>query len=118
MATKRRRKHAEDRALEILKQNRAVTDEDMLEVLARWRFHKNTARQNVLPEGEESVFSDTLGLVKDRCTKKITLDAASRKSPSMLRLLAVWLRDRQPAEFKRPFPFTSISVNYATVHGC
>ncbi len=70
MATKRRRKHAEDRALEILKQNRAVTDQDLLEVLTHWRFHKNKARQNVLPEGEESVFSDTLGLVKDRATKQ------------------------------------------------
>ena len=50
MATKRRRKHAEDRALEILKQNRAVTDEDMLEVLARWRFRgvrKNALALNV-----------------------------------------------------------------------
>ena len=72
-------------------------------------------RQNVLPEGEESVFSDTLGLVMDRSTRKITLDAASRKCPGMLRLLAAWLRDRQPSVFKRPFPFTSISVNYATV---
>ena len=118
MATKRRRKHAEDRALEILKQNRAVTDADLLEVLARWRFRKNKARQNVLPEGEESVYSDTLGLVLDRCTRKVGLDAASRKCPSMLRLLAQWLRDRQPVDFKMLFPFTSISVNYATVHQC
>ena len=101
--------------MEILEENRAVTDADLLEVLARWRFRKNKARQNVLPEGEESVFSDTLGLVMDRSTRKITLDAASRKCPGMLRLLAVWLRDRQPSVFKRPFPFTSISVNYATV---
>ena len=115
MASKRRRKHAEDRALEILRQNRAVTDTDLLAVLARWRFRKNKARQNVLPEGEESVFSDTLGLVMDRSTRKVTLDAASRKCPGMLRLLAVWLRDRQPSVFKKPFPFTSISVNYATV---
>ena len=78
----------------------------------------NKSRQNVMPEGEESVFSDTLGLVIDRATKQIGLDAASRKCPSMLRLLAAWLRDRQPVDFKMRFPFTSISVNYATVHVC
>ncbi len=145
MATKRRRKHAEDRALEILRLGRPVSDADLLEVLEQWRFHKNKSRQNVIPEGEESaqhlcmsgrerpisrcsyntrpalsvvgraVFSDTLGLVIDRATKQIGLDAASRKCPSMLRIMAVWLRDRQPVNFKTPFPFTSISVNFATV---
>jgi len=146
MATKRRRKHAEDRALEILRLGRPVSDADLLEVLEQWRFHKNKSRQNVLPEGEASaqhlcmsggsvqlrgvttyntrpalsvvgraVFSDTLGLVIDRATKQIGLDAASRKCPSMLRLMAIWLRDRQPVNFKTPFPFTSISVNFATV---
>ena len=115
---KRLRKHAEDQALEILEQNRAVTDADLLDVLARWRFKTNKTRLNVLPEGEESVFSDTLGLVIDRATRKTGLDAASKKCPSMLRLLAVWVRDRQPSMFKMPFPFTSISVNYATVYQC
>ena len=55
MTTKRRRKHAEDRALEVLNEGRSVTDADLLEALNRWRFHKNKSRQNVLPEGEESV---------------------------------------------------------------
>ena len=55
MATKRRRKRAEDRALEILRQGRSVTDAEVLEVLEQWRFHKNKSRQNVLPAGEESV---------------------------------------------------------------
>ena len=62
------------------------------------------------------VYSDTLGLVIARVTKRVGLDAASRKNPSMLRLLAVWLRDNQPVDFTRLFPFTSISVNYQTVH--
>ena len=52
VAAKRRRKHAEDRALEILRQNRAVTDTDLVEVLARWRFRTNKTRQNVLPEAK------------------------------------------------------------------
>ena len=112
-SSKRRRKHAEDRALEVLEPRRIVTDEDVLECLSKWRFQKNKSRQNVIPEGEESVLSDTLGLVVHRGTKQIMLDAASRKNPSMLRLLAAWLRDRQPSEFAHLFPFTSISVNYA-----
>ena len=118
MATKRRRRHAEDRALEILGQERAVTDVDVLQALRLWRFRRNKARQNVIPEGGDSfVFSDTLGLVVDRATKQIAPDAASRKNPGLLRLLAAWLRDRQPSEFRLVFPFTSISVNYASVDG-
>ena len=41
MASKRRRKHAEDRASAILKEGRRpVTDADLLEVLERWRFRE------------------------------------------------------------------------------
>ena len=58
-SNKRRRKNAEAHASEILRNGRRpVTDVDVLEVLKRWRFNKSTARQNVLPEGEEYVFSD------------------------------------------------------------
>ena len=115
---KRRRKHADDRAAEILKAGHIVTDADVLECLAKWRFKKNTSRQNVIPVGgNEYVFSDTLGLVVNRVTKRSMLDATSRRNPSMLRLLAVWLRDRQPTVFECPFPFTSININYATGEG-
>ena len=106
-AAKRRRKYADDRALEILKESRIITDADVVECLSKWRFQKNKSRANVIPVGDESVFSDTLGLVVNRVTKKSMLDAASKKNPNMLRLLAKWLRDRQPSTFKHSFPFTS-----------
>ena len=99
--------------MEILKDGRTITDANVLECLAKWRFRKNKARQNVLPAGEDAVFSDTLGLVIHRVTKQAMLDATSKRNPSMLRLLAVWLRGRQPVEFAHPFPFTSVNVNYA-----
>ena len=117
-ASKRRRRDADDRALEILKEGRIVTDADVLECLTQWRFKKNTSRQNVIPVGGiKYVFSDTLGLVVNRVTKRSSLDATSRKNPSMLRLLSVWLRDRQPTMFECSFPFTSININYATGEG-
>ena len=106
-AVKRRRKYADNRAQEILREDRIITDTDVVECLSKWRFQKNKSRQNVIPVGDDSVFSDTLGLVVNRATRKSMLDAASRKNPSILRLLAVWLRDRQPNMFKYTFPFTS-----------
>ena len=78
-----------------------------MECLSKWRFQKNKSRTNIIPVGDESVFSDTLGLVVHRVTKKCMLDAASKKNPSMLRLLATWLSNRQPVMFKHRFPFTS-----------
>ena len=41
------------------------------------------------------------------------VDAATRKYPSVLRMLAVWLHDSRPASLAMDFPFTSVSVNYA-----
>ena len=111
MASQRRRREANRLAVELLCSGKPLSDDDVVSVLSLWRFRKNSTRLNVLPNGADFVHSDTLGLVCDR-QGKVLVDAGTRKWPSVLRLLAVWLRHRRPAALQMDFPFTSISVNY------
>jgi hypothetical protein len=89
---------------------RRVTDREIHEVLARWTFHRNEARQNVLPDGATFVYSDTLGLVHTR-TGTYAATRATKDYPNVVRLLNRWVKDRRPAELEHDFPFTSISLN-------
>jgi len=89
---------------------RRITDREIHEVLARWTFHRNDARQNVLPDGATFVYSDTLGLVHTRCGT-YAATRATRDYRNVCRLLNRWLKDRRPAELEHDFPFTSISLN-------
>ena len=111
MPAQRRRREAHGKAAEILSSGRPISDADVLAVLSLWRFRKNTSRLNVLPRGTDFVSSDTLGLVCDR-KGNVLVDSGTRKWPSVLRLLATWLKDRKPAALEMDFPFTSISVNH------
>ena len=77
-----------------------ITDEDVLDVLDRWYFAKNTARANVFPIGVQSVESDTLGLVRSR-TGRVTATSITRKAPAVFELLARWLAENLPPIFER-----------------
>jgi len=59
--------------------------------------------------GKTWVFSDTLGLLRDR-TGDVHLTAPTRRYPQVSELLARWLMDRLPEETKN-FKFTSMNVN-------
>jgi hypothetical protein len=89
---------------------RRITDREIHEVLARWTFHRNEARQNVLPDGATFVYSDTLGLVHTR-TGSYAATRATKDYRNVVRLLTRWIKDRKPAELEHDFPFTSISLN-------
>ena len=110
-ARKRRRKDADTLATELLASRRLLSDADVLSVLSRWTFQKNKNRQNVIPDGSEFVYSDTLGLTKDR-RGNIAVDAYTRDRPSVFTFLCEWLKQRKPTELVLDFPFTSISLNY------
>ena len=110
-AHKRRRKDADTLATELLASGKLLSDADVLAVLSRWTFQKNKSRQNVLPDGVDFVYSDTLGLTRDR-RGTIAVDAYTRERPSVFRFLSEWLKQRRPAELAMDFPFTSISLNY------
>ena len=110
-ASKRRRRDADALATQLLAARRLLSDADVLAVLSRWTFRPNKNRQNVLPEGAAFVYSDTLGLTRDR-RGNVAVDAYSRQRPNVFRFLAEWIRQRRPAELAIDFPFTSISLNY------
>jgi len=90
---------------------RRIADRDLKKVLDLWAFRKNESRLNVFPEGKTWVYSDTLGLVKDRKGAFITT-TPTKDYPSVMILLARWLKERRPAELSDDFPFTTISLNF------
>jgi len=60
--------------------------------------------------GQEWVYSDTVGLLKDR-SGDIHLTASTRRYPQVIELLARWLTERLAPEVKS-FKFTSMNLNY------
>ena len=48
------------------KQRRAVSTQEVTDILKAWSISKNPFRVNVMPEGQKFVKSDTLGLLRDR----------------------------------------------------
>ena len=86
----RGRLQAEAAAADILARVNAerskVTDRDVLLVFRLWSFRKNDIRANVIPEGMQWVYSDTLGLVRDRCGQYI-MTAPTKAYPRVVRLV-------------------------------
>mmetsp|Transcript_43439 Transcript_43439/g.86195 ORF Transcript_43439/g.86195 Transcript_43439/m.86195 type:complete len:234 (+) Transcript_43439:47-748(+) len=78
-------------------------------VLSTWAFAKNIARQNVIPEGQNWVWSDTLGLIRDR-QGDIHLTSATTRYRSFTSIICTWLSDRLPKEVQE-FKWTSLNLN-------
>jgi hypothetical protein len=91
------------------KTGRSITDEEVLAVLDRWAFAKNPHRVNVMKKGQSWVYSDTLGLLRDR-QGDIHLTSATRRYPQVTELFTRWLTDRLGEDVSE-FGFTSINVN-------
>eukprot|EP00747_Dinoflagellata_sp_TGD_P162056 gnl/TRDRNA2_/TRDRNA2_179232_c0_seq1.p1 gnl/TRDRNA2_/TRDRNA2_179232_c0~~gnl/TRDRNA2_/TRDRNA2_179232_c0_seq1.p1 ORF type:complete len:698 (-),score=165.19 gnl/TRDRNA2_/TRDRNA2_179232_c0_seq1:183-2276(-) len=91
-------------------EGRRITNEEVNRTLHEWAFARNTTRQNVLPNGQNWVWSDTLGLLRDR-TGDIHLTPATKSYPEVVELLTKWLKDRLPAEAAKKFVFTSLNLN-------
>jgi len=94
---------------EAAKKKRKVTDEEVSSVLREWGFAKNMNRVNVMHKGQTWVWSDNLGLVRDRIGD-IHITPPAKAYPEFPQLLTKWLTDRLPAEAKH-FKFTSLNVN-------
>jgi len=97
------------------KKKRIVTDEEFTHVLKCWGFTRNTSRVNVMQEGVQYVWSDTLGLLRDR-QGDIHLTRSTHAYPEFPQLMSKWLSDRLPATEAKSFKWTSFNVNkdYAT----
>ncbi|CAK0804261.1 unnamed protein product [Prorocentrum cordatum] len=91
------------------KDGRCITDGELLKTLQEWGFARNPNRNNVMPDGRDWVWSDTLGLMRDR-TGDIHLTKATTNYPEVTEIINKWLTDRLPAEAKG-FKFTSLNLN-------
>lgn len=91
------------------KAKRKVSDSELTTVLTQWGFARNPNRVNVMREGQSWVWSDTLGLLRDRIGD-IHLTQSSEKYPEFVGVINKWLMDRLPADMK-PFVWTSLNVN-------
>jgi len=91
------------------KTKRQVSDADMTKILKCWGFARNVTRTNVMQEGQSWVWSDTLGLLRDRCGD-IHMTPSSVKYPEVVTLINKWLSDRLPTNM-RSFVWTSLNVN-------
>ena len=100
---------AENKAKAALEASRKIVDADVVDVLQSWGFRKNVTRLNVLPDGQNFVFSDTMGLITDRCGGVMST-AYTLAYPHVQRLLCQYLQDNGPEEVQK-HTFTSINVN-------
>jgi len=91
------------------KAKRKITGEEVLSILRKWSFGKNSNRVNVTPENQEWVWSDTLGLLRDRIGD-IHLTPPTKTYPEVIACLNKYLHDRIPPEMKM-FRWTSINLN-------
>jgi len=91
------------------KANQAVSEARVEEVLGLWGFARNPNRQNVFPDGRDWVWSDNIGLVRDR-QGSIHLTSTTTRYPSVIKMLCTWLTARLPSE-AADFTFTSLNLN-------
>mmetsp|Transcript_16688 Transcript_16688/g.39025 ORF Transcript_16688/g.39025 Transcript_16688/m.39025 type:complete len:489 (-) Transcript_16688:80-1546(-) len=100
---------AQREAKKILASKRVVTDDDVTTVLSNWGFARNIGRQNVMQEGKNWVWSDTLGLLRDRMGD-IHITAPAKAYPEVMEVINRWLLDRLPPE-AAGFSWTSLNLN-------
>jgi len=91
------------------KAGQAVTEEQVESVLSVWGYARNANRVNVFPDGKDWVWSDNVGLVRDR-QGSIHLTSATTRYSSVIKLLCQWLTARLPSEAAN-FSFTSLNLN-------
>jgi len=88
---------------------RRVSDADVELVLGHWGFARNVTRQNVMQKEVKWVWSDTVGLLRDR-VGDIHLTGATHEYPHVVEVLSRWLTDRLPEE-AHDFSWTSFNLN-------
>lgn len=102
-------RHAAQALAAAEKEGRAVQEAEVESTLSLWGFARNAARQNVFPDGRDWVWSDNIGLVRDRIGS-IHLTFATHRYPAVVKILSRYLTDRLPAEVA-DFRFTSMNLN-------
>eukprot|EP00927_Polykrikos_kofoidii_P079659 TRINITY_DN76456_c0_g1_i1.p1 TRINITY_DN76456_c0_g1~~TRINITY_DN76456_c0_g1_i1.p1 ORF type:complete len:446 (+),score=78.94 TRINITY_DN76456_c0_g1_i1:80-1339(+) len=103
------RRVADTMAAKILQERRKIKPEEVGEVLSYWGFQQNENRVNVLPEGQNWVYSDTLGALRRR-TGEYGITPPTKHYPNVAALFCQWLKD-EDSELGRKFVCTSINLN-------
>jgi len=88
-----------------------LTDKDVVDVLSVWGFPENDSRQNVLPEGQKSVHSDTLGVLKMRNGTYRIFDPTTRYE-HVTKLICQWFLTNKGRDIPEDFGFTGININH------
>lgn len=94
----------------LLKKKAMITDEELSKVLGYWGFARNVTRLNVMRGGQKFVWSDTMGLLRDRCGD-IHLTKSSHAYPEFIQVMARWLTERIPSTEAKDFRWTSFNIN-------
>lgn len=109
------RRKAQAQAEKILKavkaEGRSVTDDEVVTCLDLWGFKENVNRGNVMPEGQDFVYSDTIGLIKMSTCERTLVTVGSKRYPEFTQLITQWFKDRMPDELKEDYTYTSININ-------
>jgi len=92
------------------KKKRIVSDEDLTKVLGLWGFARNITRVNVMQKGQQFVWSDTMGLLRDRCGD-IHCTKSTHIYPEFVEVMSKWLTDRLPGTEAAKFKWTSFNIN-------
>lgn len=90
-------------------EGRKITEDEVRQTLSEWAYAKNIYRQNVMQDGQEWVWSDTMGLLRDRIGD-IHLTPSTHGYPEVVQLINKYLSDRLPPEVAN-FKWTSLNLN-------
>jgi hypothetical protein len=88
-----------------------ASDKDVVDVLQIWGFADNFNRLNVMPEGVESVHSDTLGILRMRNGTYRIFDPTTRYQ-HVTKLICTWFVNSLGKEIPKEFGFTGININH------
>jgi len=91
------------------REKRPISEEEVCQTMSEWSFARNPNRVNVQPDGQDWVWSDTLGLLRDRLGD-IHLTKPTKGYPEVTMVINKYLQDRLPAE-AQSFKWTSLNLN-------
>jgi len=102
---------ANEMARRKLATGKKLRDADVVDVLSVWGFPENDSRINVLPEGVQTVHSDTLGILRIRDGTYRVFDPATRYE-HVTKVLCQWFLTNKGSDIPDDFGFTGININH------
>jgi hypothetical protein len=104
------RNYVDALAKKILQSGRKITGKILLDLLRKWAYADNTQRLNVMPPDVTSIYSDNLGVLRNRRGPP-ELTKTTKKYINWYRLLSKYIADNYVGPDKERFRFTSICLN-------